>query len=154
VSEATLRPATDDDAGEVAALYLASRKAFVTCAPLAHTDDEVKEWVRTVLVPSGGVTVAETDGQIVGMIATSQEGGVSWIDHLYVGPEFVGRGFGTQLLQRALGELSPPIRLYTFQDNAGSRRFYERHGFRLLALSDGQANEERCPDALYELAVG
>jgi hypothetical protein len=30
--------------------------------------------------------------------------------------------------------------------------FYERHGFRAIAFSDGSANEERCPDVLYELA--
>ena len=49
--------------------------------------------------------------------------------------------------------LAHPIRLYTFQQNSGSRRFYERHGFGLLRLTDGKDNEERCPDALYEFPV-
>jgi ribosomal protein S18 acetylase RimI-like enzyme len=40
--------------------------------------------------------------------------------------------------------------LFVFQANAGARRFYEAHGFTLLRLSDGQDNEECCPDALYQ----
>jgi hypothetical protein len=50
-----------------------------------------------------------------------------------------------------MNTLAPPIRLYTFQANAGARRFYERHGFVPIEFTDGQANEERCPDVLYEL---
>lgn len=45
-----------------------------------------------------------------------------------------------------------PIRLYTFQQNAGARRFYGRSGFASIQFTDGSANEERCPDVLYELA--
>lgn len=43
-----------------------------------------------------------------------------------------------------------PLRLYTFQANHGAMRFYERHDFLAIAFTDGQANEERCPDVLYE----
>ena len=37
-----------------------------------------------------------------------------------------------------------------FQKNEGARRFYERHGFRLVRLTDGDGNMEKEPDALYE----
>jgi len=36
-----------------------------------------------------------------------------------------------------------------FQKNTGAIRFYERHGFRLVKLTDGADNVEREPDALY-----
>jgi RimJ/RimL family protein N-acetyltransferase len=55
------------------------------------------------------------------------------------------------MLERARRELGSVIRLYTFRANTVSRRFYERHGFRAVAFSDGHTNEERCPDVLYEL---
>jgi ribosomal protein S18 acetylase RimI-like enzyme len=42
------------------------------------------------------------------------------------------------------------VRLYTFQENTGARRFYERHGFKAVKLTDGHDNEENCPDVLYE----
>ena len=40
-----------------------------------------------------------------------------------------------------------------FQANSGARRFYERRGFVAVEFTDGESNEERCPDVLYELAA-
>jgi len=146
------RPATDTDAEQVAAVLLASRKGFVAFAPLAHADDDVRGWVSTVLIPGGGVSVAVAGGsnEVVGMMAVSQQDGVGWIDQLYLHPSVVGLGIGTRFLGLAMESLGRPIRLYTFQENAGARRFYERHGFRAIELSDGSDNEEHCPDVLYE----
>ena len=39
--------------------------------------------------------------------------------------------------------------LWVFQKNDGARRFYERHGFELVRLTDGAGNMEQEPDALY-----
>jgi putative acetyltransferase len=36
-----------------------------------------------------------------------------------------------------------------FQKNVDARRLYERHGFRIMKLTDGAGNMEREPDALY-----
>lgn len=147
------RPATDTDAEQVASVYLASRKAFVAFAPLAHADDEVRAWIVNALIPGGGVSVAADGGSneaVVGMMAISRQDGVGWIDQLYLHPSVVGRGIGTRFITLAKESLGSPIRLYTFQGNAGARRFYERLGFRAIAFRDGSANEERSPDILYE----
>jgi len=74
----------------------------------------------------------------------------SWITHLYLHPDSIGRGIGTRLLKLALRELPPPIRLYTFQENQRARAFYERRGFEAVKFTDGSGNEEKCPDVLYE----
>jgi GNAT superfamily N-acetyltransferase len=87
------------------------------------------------------------------MMAVSRSEQINWIDHLYLVPAVVGRGLGTRFIGRAKETLGSPIRLYTFQANASARRFYERHGFRVLELTDGAGNEERCPDILYEWAA-
>ncbi len=145
-----LRPATQADADAVADVYLASRKAHVAFAPLAHTDMQVREWIAGLLIPRGAVTLALSGAQTVGMMATSQQEGYGWIDHLYVAPAFTGAGIGARLLAHAKARLGPTLRLYTFQANAGARRFYERHGFEAIAFSDGQDNEEECPDVLYQ----
>ncbi len=146
-----LRPATSVDARAVAEVLIRSRAEYLPFAPSAHPPDDVRAWVANQLVPTGGVTVAEHQGDVVGVVATSHLDGVSWIDQMYVRPGWVGRGVGTQLLEHAHRQLLRPIRLYTFQANAGARRFYERHGYRTIEFSDGQTNEERCPDVLYEL---
>lgn len=148
---ATLRPATQADATRVASLLIEARRAFMPYAPSAHSESEVREWVARVLVPSGGVTVAERHGQIVGVMATACTEQVSWITQMAVDPSLVNQGTGGLLLAHALSTLTLPVRLYTFQANVGARRFYERHGFVPIQFTDGQANEEHCPDVLYEL---
>ena len=120
-------------------------------APSAHPEPEVREWVASHLVPTGGVVVADVDGQIVGTMATAVEDGVSWITQMAVDPRVVGKGIGSVLLAHAIGTLPRPIRLYTFQQNVGARRFYERRGFQAIEFTEGEDNEEKCPDVLYEL---
>lgn len=144
------RTATQADAPSVTQVYLTSRKAFVAFAPIAHSDEAVSCWIRDILIPSNRVTVVEQAGKIIGMMALSLEDSVGWIDHLYLLPEAVGQGIGTALVERAKAELGSPIRLYTFQANAGAIRFYQRHGFKPIQYGDGSGNEERCPDVLYE----
>jgi GNAT superfamily N-acetyltransferase len=148
-----LRAATAEDAPHVAAVLLSSRQAFLPYAPLSHTDAEVHQWVRETLIPSGGVTVACAGAAVVGVLATARVSKVSWIDQLYIAPSHVGQGIGSRLLAHALASLPLPVRLYTFQANVRARSFYERHGFRATAFSDGSSNEERCPDVLYELTL-
>ncbi len=147
-----LRPASLVDAPIIADIYLSSRATFLAYAALAHSDAEVRLWIETQLIPGASVTVAEAGGEVAGFVATNMEEPLLWIDQLYVRPDSVGLGLGSKLLQHALAGIRQPVRLYTFEANAGARRFYERHGFKPLEFSDGQSNEEKCPDILYERA--
>jgi ribosomal protein S18 acetylase RimI-like enzyme len=70
------------------------------------------------------------------------------VDHLYVHPDFQGRGIGSALLELAKVS-ADSLRLWTFQCNLKARCFYERHGFRIERETDGVGNEERQPDVLY-----
>jgi GNAT superfamily N-acetyltransferase len=149
-----LRPATPDDADIVATVFLRSRKELVACAPLVHSDDSVRGFVRGRLIPAGRTTVAVAEPGVVGFLSWRVEADASWIDQFYLLPEWVGRGIGTRLLERARRELPPPMRLYTFQGNEAARRFYERRGFLPIAFGDGSGNEEKCPDVLYEWRPG
>ncbi|TLY99224.1 MAG: GNAT family N-acetyltransferase, partial [Gammaproteobacteria bacterium] len=120
----------------------------------AHSEAEDLRWAIHSLIPSGGVTLASVEDRIVGVLAVSHSDGRSWIDQLYVEPQYCGRGIGTQLLRVALNSLRRSIRLYTFQENVRARRFYERFGFQPIAFGDGSENEEGCPDVLYEFVGG
>jgi GNAT superfamily N-acetyltransferase len=61
------------------------------------------------------------------------------------GVDPTGSGVGTALLDWAK-ELRPEgLRLTTFESNVGARRFYDRHGFRVVGGTDGD-NEEGAPD--------
>jgi GNAT superfamily N-acetyltransferase len=114
--------------------------------PETHSPEEVFDFVRDVLFSNEEVWVAEEAGRVVGFLALSGE----WVYHLYVYKEFRGQGAGGALLERAK-ELRPRgFRLWVFQRNSQARSFYEHRGLRLVELTDGSANEEREPDALYE----
>ncbi len=151
--EALLRLAVASDATSVADVLIESRNQYLPFAPFAYPEATVRDWVAKQLLPSNGVTVAEVDGKVVAVLAVSEAAECTWIDQLYVLPGYTGNGFGTRLLRHAHQQLRPPIRLYTFQENSNARRFYERHGYRVLELSDGSGNQERCPDVLYERAA-
>lgn len=148
-----LRPARAADADAVATVLRVSRQVLMPFSPSAHTEEENAQWVAQHLIPGGGVTVAEHAGQVVGVLAVSSQAEAHWIDQLYVHPSQAAVGVGGALLRHALKQLARPalpVRLYTFQANHHARGFYEAHGFRAVAFSDGQGNEEKCPDVLYE----
>ena len=140
-----LRRAGPGDADAVADVLLAAR-AEMPYLPRLHADDEVREWVRTGLVPTREVWVAELDGRPAGFLALADD----QVDHLYVHPNVQDRGLGSALLARAKQRSPHGLQLWVFQRNKGARRFYERHGFVLVRETDGADNMEREPDALYE----
>ena len=139
-----IRPAAAADAGAIADVYLASFHATYDF-PLAHSDDEVRDWVRE-RVALGGVWVAiDGTGAIVGMMEVAP----GELDQLYVRPDRLGEGIGRRLLEVARERSPDGLTLYTFQVNDRARRFYERNGFVADWFGDGSANEERQPDVRY-----
>jgi GNAT superfamily N-acetyltransferase len=144
--EMALRPAEAADAPDVADVFLSARAEAMPYLPDLHTHDETRSWIRDVVLPTYEVVVAEADGRLAGFAALD----VDMLGHLYVHPDLQGRGVGDALLARAK-ELRPDgFRLWVFQRNSDARGFYERRGLRLVQLTDGEGNEEREPDALYE----
>ena len=84
-------------------------------------------------------------GSIVAMMVLAE----GWIEQLYVAPDWRGRGLGDRLVALAKGRQPAGLQLWTFQVNGPARRFYERHGFRVVELTDGRGNEELEPDVRY-----
>ena len=148
-----LRAAVLEDKDAVANVLLQSRQTFLPYAPTPHGPHQVLAWVAQHLIPAGRVTVAVEEGKVVAVLSVSEDECAAWVDQLYVLPGHENQGHGTRLLQVAHRSLKRPIRLFTFQQNGGARRFYERHGYKVVALSDGINNEENCPDVLYELSA-
>lgn len=140
-----LRRALTSDARAVAALYLRSFDAAMPTVRRAHSDDEVRTWIRNVLIPAGHAWVAEVDDYVVGLVVVRD----GWIDQLYVDPAWQGRGTGAQLLTLAKKQHPSGLQLWTFEVNRPAQQFYERHGFAAVERTDGSGNEEREPDLRY-----
>ena len=145
-NEVTIRPAVAADASAVADVYLASFHATYDF-PLAHTDDQVRGWIREAVIANGSTWVAvDADGAVVAMMVVAPDE----LDQLYVRPDRLGEGVGRRLLDRAKEQSPAGLSLYTFQVNERARRFYERNGFIAEWFGDGSANEEGQPDVRYE----
>lgn len=112
--------------------------------PELHTPEEDLWFMQTKFLPSNEVWVAELGGEVVGYIGFH----AGWIDHLYIDPDHQGKGLGPALLAKALEDGSER-RLWTFQQNARARAFYEKFGFTAETFTDGDGNEEKTPDVLY-----
>lgn len=139
-----IRRAGPADADDVAEVFLAARAAM-TYLPRLHSDEETRAWIAGVMLPSSQVWVADLRGRVAGFAALRGQ----WLDHLYLAPAAQHGGIGGTLLDHAKKRRPRGLDLHVFQQNTGARRFYERHGFTLVAEDDGGGNEENLPDAHY-----
>jgi putative acetyltransferase len=139
---ASIRQASPDDAGIIGGIFVRARDAMTYLPRIPDGDrPNLGGWITARYE----VWVIEDRGRIVGFAGISK----GWLDHLYVDPDSHGAGFGSMLLEHVKSLQPEGVRLWLFQKNAGARRFYERHGFRLEKVTDGSGNLEREPDALY-----
>ncbi len=146
--DALIRLAKPADAAGITTVLWTSRRQAMPWLKERYTEADALHWVGHVLLATSQVWVAVQDGQIVGYAAL----GGDVLEQLYILPGFQQQGTGTRLLAVACEAAGDRLSLYAFARNLGARRFYERHGFAVVAESDGARNEEREPDVLYECA--
>ncbi|HKA67608.1 MAG TPA: GNAT family N-acetyltransferase [Actinomycetes bacterium] len=139
-----LRAGRASDAAALATIHAQSRAKAMPWLPVVHPLDEVVEYMAGTMLVHQQVWVAEADGRPVGFAAV----GGGMLHHLYVAPEWQGRGVGGALLDAARAGRDR-LEVWVFQQNERARTFYERRGFVLVRETDGAGNEEGTPDALY-----
>jgi ribosomal protein S18 acetylase RimI-like enzyme len=144
-----VRPARDDEKDALARLFVRARNGmtYVPRVPEEHLGLIAED----IADRHDEVWLAEEEKRLLGFLAIRRSHTNGWetLEKLYVEPGEQGRGVGSALLEKAK-ELRPDgLHLWVFQKNTGAIRFYERHGFRLVKLTDGGGNMEREPDALY-----
>ena len=120
-----------------------SRKGFCS-APFVekHTPEAQTEYLRRELAA----------GKRVYMLVEEKPLGIvsvwgSLIENLYILPGEQNRGHGTQLLRHAMARCEGTPTLWILDNNAGARRLYERHGFRLTGV------EKQLSETLLELEM-
>ena len=143
--QVALRRATAADARAAADVWLRSFAAALPAVVRPRTDEEVRDWFRHVVVPRRETWVAESAGEVVGVMVLEE----SELAQLYLAPDRRGRGIGDRFVTLAKERRPAGLSLWTFQANTPARRFYERHGFTAAQWTDGARNEEREPDVRY-----
>ena len=136
-----LRNAESSDAIWIAQIHRLARSAAMPWLPVLHSPEEDVVFFSEAVLPNENVRLIETEDQVVGFIAFRGE----WLNHLYIHPNFWGRGFGSMLLNDAK-TASTQLQLWTFQRNNAARSFYALHQFSEAERTDGANNEERTPD--------
>jgi ribosomal protein S18 acetylase RimI-like enzyme len=109
-----------------------------------HFFYEDQDYFRNHILKENQVFVVEGDGKPVAFMAIRDD----FIDHLYVHPDYQGRGIGKALLEHARQRSPEHLWLYTLQINGNARAFYERNGFvaEKFGVSPPPENE---PDVEY-----
>lgn len=138
-----IRRATPNDAPAISVLFVRARDEMTY---LPRIPEDVRPLLGGKFLTRSELWVAEEDGRIAGFAGISG----SELTHLYMDPPAQHRGIGTTLLEHMKRLRPERLELWVFQKNEAARRFYERHGFHLVRLTDGAGNMEREPDALYE----
>jgi ribosomal protein S18 acetylase RimI-like enzyme len=113
---------------------------------LPRISDEHRPLLGGWFIERDELWVSEEDGRINGFLSLKGRE----LAHINVAPDAQNRGLGAEMLAEAKRLRPEGLELWVFQKNVGARRFYERHGFQLVKLTDGAENMEREPDALYE----
>lgn len=140
----TIRPAILEDAAAIARAFTPARAAMPG-VPVVHTAEEDLWFITNKMLPECNAVVAEADGVIAGVAAYTDK----WLEQLYVDPAHHRKGIGMALLTHVMRDRPQGLDLWVFQSNAPARDLYESQGFRCVELTDGQSNEEKCPDARY-----
>jgi GNAT superfamily N-acetyltransferase len=138
-----VRLAQAADAAVIAHIHMASRAATMPyLPPQQRSHAEVTRWVRDVLLSRCRTWVAVRDAEVVGYAALDGD----MLEDLYLRPDVRRQGIGTLLLDEVRRHRPGGLSLYVFQQNAGARAFYARHGFTVLDTNDGERNMENLPD--------
>jgi putative acetyltransferase len=123
----TLRPYAPDD--EEAAIEL-WRRTWELAYPRINFNARVDWWRRRwreELVPVATITVAETDGDLIGFVTVDP---LSFdLDQIVVAPEAWGMGVASALIAEAKRISPAGLDLHVNTDNVRAIRFYEKQGF-------------------------
>ncbi|TLM97638.1 MAG: GNAT family N-acetyltransferase [Actinobacteria bacterium] len=129
--EYTVRPATDGD-----------RTAIEAICDAALGETEVDVWGRTFDVLSSTNLVAESAGELVGLLSMTVDAGEVAVVLLSVYPDYQGKGVGSALLDTA-GQWAakrglPLMRAAVTNDDLPLLYFLMRHGFTIYEVAVGE----------------
>ncbi len=159
----TIRKAVSGDEKVLAFIQTQSWKAAFrdmipadTLARLTDCQKAEEMYARVLEKPEIRVALESVDGGPHGIIAWSKNrfdlgDDTAELICIHSLPNMWGRGFGSAMLERALGEMTRAgfhrVILWVFAENGRARRFYEKHGFSLTGNTQTAYGAE---EVMYE----
>src|SRR5688500_15448528 len=105
-----LRRAVAADAAAVADVWLRSFDTALPSVRRGKTDDEVRDYIARVVVPVRETWVADSGGEIVGMMVL---GDGALLSQLYLDPGWRGKGLGDRFVALAKERRPGGLELWT-----------------------------------------
>lgn len=158
----TIRPAKDNENGVLTNISVASKKYW------NYPEEYFDVWRTELTITSDYINtnivfVAEVDEKVVGYFSivevkedffTGQVmvGKGFWLEHIFILPEFIGQGIGTDLMSTAKNIYAKTNidRLYIFSD-PNAKGFYDKLGAKYI--NESPSSIEGRTVSLFELEV-
>jgi N-acetylglutamate synthase-like GNAT family acetyltransferase len=87
----------------------------------------------------------EEGGELVGVMGIQKVKDINLIRHAYVHPAKRNRGFGGRLLTALRKKTERPLLVGTWKEAHWAKRFYEKHGFKLLSDKEKRTQAKSLP---------
>lgn len=142
LEDATIGPARPEDAAAMGKV-LSDWIDTTPWMPRLHSFEEDRRFCAG-LIATQQVLVARGPG-VEGFLSCD---GLC-VTCLYLAQGARGRGLGARLMDAAKAGRDRLV-VWTFAANPGAIRFYQREGFRIIATTEGDGNEEGMPDVQLE----
>jgi ribosomal protein S18 acetylase RimI-like enzyme len=143
-----IRPYSPADWERLCVIHDAARLHELEAAGLSEAFLSLEDTAENEGLFDGEVLVAESNGQVHGFVAFTQEE-LTW---LYVDPGKFRQGVGRQLLRRAIAASAGNLYTEVLVGNEPALALYLREGFVVLRRSDGRlAGNEAYPASGYLL---
>lgn len=147
-AEWTLRPATGDDHEFLWRLHRETMREYVE-ATWGWDEADQRERFRREFIAAEGWQVIVVAGEDAGRLVTERRGEDVYVANVQVRPDLQGRGIGTAVLRRIIGEAAREglgVSLQVLRANRAARRLYERLGFAAVREDLTHAVMRRPPD--------
>ncbi len=125
------RSAEIQDQSHLNQISIASKKHW------GYPDDWIAQWLEDLFISSetliqNTVQIAQVDERIIGFCCVLEEEEYLAIAHLWILPEFIGKGYGKDLLNYTLGFLSHKGKPIEVVSDPNAEEFYKKQGFNTI----------------------
>ncbi|MGI0118212.1 GNAT family N-acetyltransferase [Zooshikella sp. RANM57] len=121
-----IKPYTLSNIESVLSIWLEASIQSHTFIDRSFWESKIND-MRDIYIPQSETHVFYLASEIVGFISLHQ----TTLAALFISPKHQGKGFGTQLLDKAKS-LRNELQLAVYKDNHKSTRFYQQNGFQSL----------------------
>ncbi|MGG4108090.1 GNAT family N-acetyltransferase [Paenibacillus lautus] len=130
-----IRAANESDYPELRLIYLESRRKRFHWVKIEEMklEDFDRDTVEELII------LAEQDSQITGFASLYLPD--NFIHHLFVHPDFFGKGVRVQLVNAAIEKMNKPVRLKCVSENQKAMCFYENNGWKKV-VEEGEPGEK------------